>query len=300
MNNQTFLKPTVDVVMDTDAYTEIDDLYAIAYLLKHSERLNVKGFCAAPFNKPARAATPRLAMEKSYEEIKFLLKMMNREDISVYYGSPSYLPDENTPVESPAADFMAKLADSYSPDHPLYILAIGSIPNVASAILKNPRMIENCVVVWLGGHAVHMPDGVNEYNMRQDVAGARIVFGCGIRLVHLPCNGVVDRFLTTKPELAYWLKGKNELCDYLYTRTVEEAEHYAAGKPWSRTIWNVTAVAWLLNEHERFMKSRLTPAPIPCYDLQYKIDHTRHSIHSVYHIERDALFEDLFQVLAKE
>ena len=55
MNNQTFLKPTVDVVMDTDAYTEIDDLYAIAYLLKHSERLNVKGFCAAPLtNRPVQ------------------------------------------------------------------------------------------------------------------------------------------------------------------------------------------------------------------------------------------------------
>ena len=300
MSKQTSSMPAMDVVMDTDAYTEIDDLYAIAYLLKHSERLNVKGFCAAPFNKPARAATPRLAMEKSYEEIRFLLKMMNREDIPVYYGSPTYLADENTPVESPAADFMAKLADSYSQDHPLYILAIGSIPNVASAILKNPRVIENCVVVWLGGHAVHMPNGADEYNMRQDIAGARIVFGCGIRVVHLPCNGVVDRFLTTRPELACWLKGKNELCDYLYTRTVEEAENYAAGKPWSRVIWDVTTVAWLLNDHERFMKSRLMPSPIPCYDLQYKLDPARHPIHSVYHIERDALFEDLFQTLAKE
>lgn len=289
----------MDVVMDTDAYTEIDDLYAIAYLLKHNERLNVKGFCAAPFNKPARAATPRIAMEKSYEEIQFLLKMLHREEIPVYYGSASYLPDENTPVESPAADFMAELADSYSPDHPLYILAIGSIPNVASAILKNPRMIENCVIVWLGGHAVHMPNGADEYNMRQDIAGARIVFGCGIRLVHLPCNGVVDRFLTTEPELTCWLKGKNELCDYLYTCTVEEAERYAAGKPWSRVIWDVTTVAWLLNDDERFMKSRITPSPIPGYDLQYAADSARHPICSVYHIERDALFEDLFQTLAK-
>ena len=48
----------IDVVIDTDAYTEIDDLYAIAYLLLHREKFRVKGFCAAPFDKPAKAATP--------------------------------------------------------------------------------------------------------------------------------------------------------------------------------------------------------------------------------------------------
>lgn len=47
MTKQLSLNTAVDVVMDTDAYTEIDDLYAIAYLLKHDERINVKGFCAA-------------------------------------------------------------------------------------------------------------------------------------------------------------------------------------------------------------------------------------------------------------
>jgi ABC-type sugar transport system ATPase subunit len=88
-----------------------------------------------------RAATPKIAMEKSYDEVKFLLKMLHREEVPVFYGSEGYLPDENTPVESPAADFMATLANDYSPEHPLYILAIGSIPNVASAILKNPKIL---------------------------------------------------------------------------------------------------------------------------------------------------------------
>jgi inosine-uridine nucleoside N-ribohydrolase len=289
----------VDVVMDTDAYTEIDDLYAIAYMLKHTEKFNIKGICAAPFIKPTRAATPKIAMEKSYDEITFLLKMMGREDIPVYYGSTSYLLNENTPVESPAADFYARLANSYSPERPLYILAIGSIPNVASAILKNPKMIEKCVVIWLGGHATHLPDGVNEYNMRQDIAGARIVFGCGIPLVHLPCNGTVDRFLTTKHELAYWLKGKNKLCNYLYERTVNEAEQYAKGRPWSRVIWDVTTVAWLLNEKGQFLKTRLTPSPIPGYNMQYTLHSDRHLICSVYQIERDALFADLFDILQR-
>ena len=43
----------IDVVLDTDAYNEIDDLYALAYMIRSSDRLNVKGIMAAPFYSPA-------------------------------------------------------------------------------------------------------------------------------------------------------------------------------------------------------------------------------------------------------
>lgn len=33
----------VDLVLDTDAYNEIDDQFAIAYMLAYRERLNVRG-----------------------------------------------------------------------------------------------------------------------------------------------------------------------------------------------------------------------------------------------------------------
>ena len=38
------------------------------------------------------------------------------------------------------------------------------------------------------------------------------------------------------------------------------------GKVWTRVIWDVTAVAWLLNDYNRFMDSRIIPTPIPTYD----------------------------------
>jgi inosine-uridine nucleoside N-ribohydrolase len=203
-------------------------------------------------------------------------------------------------VESDAAAFMANLAQAYSPEKPLYIIAIGAITNVASAILQNPQMKENCVVVWLGGHGTHIPLAASEFNMKQDIAAARVVFGCGIPLVQLPCVGVVDRFATSKYELQHWLQGKNALCDYLYENTVREAESYAAGKPWTRVIWDVTAVAWLLNTDEKFMKTRLIPSPIPEYDMHYAVNENRHFIRYVYQINRDALFEDLFRVLVEQ
>ena len=38
----------VDMVLDTDAFNEVDDQFAIAYLLR-SEKLNPVGICAAPY-----------------------------------------------------------------------------------------------------------------------------------------------------------------------------------------------------------------------------------------------------------
>lgn len=288
-------KEHVDVVLDTDAYNEIDDQFAISYMLRCPDRFTLRGICAAPFLN-SRSVSAADGMEKSYQEILTLLTLAKREDLKpiVYRGSQRFLPDEATPVPSDAADFMAELANRYSPEKPLYIVAI---TNVASAILKNPAMKERCVIVWLGGHGTHMPHAASEFNMKQDIAAARIVFGCGVPLVQLPCRGVVDRFATSKPELAYWLKGKNALCDYLYETAVSEADSYAAGKPWTRVIWDVTAVAWLLNGDGRFMQDKLIPSPIPEYDRHYAADGTRHLIRYVYQINRDALFEDLFRKL---
>ncbi len=306
MTREQFLKNLsvpngkVDVVLDTDAYNEIDDQFAIGYMLKSTQKLNIKGICAAPFLN-TRSETAAEGMHKSYDEIIQLLKLTKREDLLpvVFKGSENYLQDETTPVESQAADFMANLANEYSPEKPLYIVAIGAITNVASAILKNPIMKENCVIIWLGGHAIWEDYGATEFNMKQDIAAARVVFGCGIPLVQLPCKGVVDHFATSKYELKHWLKGKNELCDYLYKNTVDEADSYAKEKPWTRVIWDVTAVAWLFNDDLRFMNGKFIPSPVPEYDGSYSYAENRHYIKYVYDINRDALFEDLFRVLGE-
>ena len=305
MTEEQYLKnlecPTgdVDVVLDTDAYNEIDDQFAIAYLLRAKEKLHVRGICAAPFQNK-KAATPAEGMQKSYDEIFKILRLMHEEELTacVYRGSEEYLPDEVTPVFSDAARFMATLADSYTPERPLYIVAIGAITNVASALLLNPAMKEKVVVVWLGGHALHWPNTA-EFNMRQDIAGARVLFGCGVPLIQLPCKGVVDRFSTSRYELEHWLLGKNDLCDYLVANATREAESYAAGKPWTRVIWDVTAVAWLLDEEGKFLGSKRIPSPIVTYERKYETGEDRHPIRYVTEVKRDALFEDLFRRLGE-
>ncbi len=287
----------VDVVLDTDTYNEIDDQFALSYLVRSGDRLRLQAVYAAPFFNH-HSESPGDGMEKSYREILKILELLEVPEYQtrVYRGSAEYLPDEKTLVDSPAARDLAKRALARSEEEPLYVVAIGAITNVASALLLEPEIKEKIVVVWLGGHALDWHDN-REFNMMQDVAAARVVFDSGVPLVLLPCMGVVSSFSVSGPELEYWLKGKNRLCDYLAENTIREAQSVGSEKCWSRVIWDVTAVAWLLDEN--FMEERLEPRPIPEYDHHWAFDRTRPMMKYVYGIHRDRLLTDLVEKLTK-
>jgi len=292
-------RPThpVDVVIDTDTYNEVDDQFALAFLIKSPEKFRLKAINAAPFfNK--RSDSPGDGMEKSYAEIMKILSLMDRNDLKkkVIKGSAAFLPSETEPVNSPAAQELAELASGYTEQHPLYIIAIGAITNIASAILLRPEIINRIVIIWLGGHSHSWPHTA-EFNMRQDVAAARIVFGCRAALVQLPCMGVVSSFTTSGPELEYWLKGKNELCNYLVENTSHQALEDQKIPTWTRVIWDVCAVAWILDGG--FMEDYLCPSPIPQYDNRYIFDPSRHLIRCVSYVHRDKLFYALFKKLTE-
>ena len=286
----------VDVVLDTDAYNEIDDQYAIAYLLKSKEKLNAKAIYAAPFSRLG-SGTVEDGMEKSYNEIINLLSLLG-ESVPTFKGAKEYLKDEKTPSISPAAIDLANRANEYSPENPLYVVAIGAITNVASAILLNPKMIDNTVIIWLGGHAYHYEDSI-EFNLKQDIAAARVVFSSGVPLVQLPCKGVVSQFTISKPDLNKWLIGKNKHADYLAKITIEHVEARNKNACWSKPIWDVTAVAYLLNDNNIFMKSRLVTTRIPSYDGYYTVVPNNHLINYVYFINKDELMSDLIKKLTE-
>ena len=288
-------QPGAHVVLDTDTYNEIDDQFALSWLMLSPE-LETKALYAAPFYN-GNSTGPEDGMRKSYEEIRKLLGLLGRE-APVFPGSPRYLPDERTPVPSPAAEDLARRAAGYSPERPLYVAAIGAITNVASALLLDPSIRENMVVVWLGGNARHWPDS-REFNLVQDIAAARVVMGSGTPFIQLPCAGVTDRLSTTRPELEYWLKGKNPLAEYLAENTIRAAEGYGRGTAWSRVIWDVSAVAWLLDRKRELLRSEILPLRLPGYGGGYEREAEGIEMGYVYGADRDAIFTRLFRRLGE-
>jgi purine nucleosidase len=280
----------ISMVLDTDTYNEIDDQFALVYALKSGSRLQVEAVYAAPFSND-RASDPGTGMEKSHEEILRVLERMGIQPPEgfVHRGSTQYLQDASTPCESAAARDLVRKAMSAT--EPLYVVAIGAITNIASAILMEPGITEKIVVVWLGGHALYWPD-TREFNLRQDVLAAQVVLDCGVPLVQIPCLNVASHLTTTVHELKAHLAGKSAIADYLYGIFCEYVDQH---KRLSKEIWDIAAIAYLVNPD--WVATRSVHSPILHPNLTWRADTGRHFIRTAVSIDRDAIFRDMFEKL---
>lgn len=286
-------KGIIRMVLDTDTYNEVDDQFALAYAVLSNEKLKLEAVYAAPFSN-RNAKEPGEGMEMSYQEILKVLKMLDVHDENIAYrGSTDYLKDIKKPHRSDAAMDLVKRAMKSSPENPLYVVPIGCITNIASAILIEPKIIKNIVVVWLGGNGQFWHNQY-EFNLRQDVLAARIVFDSGVPLVRLPCRPVVSHLHTTIPELTQNLKGKNEISDYLLNIVIE----YSRGSEvYSKVIWDVSALAWLINP--QWVNTNIVHSPIMTDQVTFSVDQSRHFMREATSLNRDKIFADLFEKLQK-
>lgn len=283
----------IDMVLDTDAYNEVDDQFALAYALLSPERLNVEAVYAAPFFND-RSSGPADGMQKSYDEILRLLSKMNRpHEGFVYEGSRSYLPSGEKAVDSPAARDLVARALARPQGDPLYVAAIGAATDVASALLMAPEIAEKICVVWLGGHALSYPTAY-EFNLMQDVPAARVLFDCGAPLILVPCRGVASHMLASIPELKEAIGGQNPLCDALVELFAAYADD-AFG--WAKEIWDVAAIAHLIDES--WVPAALAPSPLLTDDCHWAFDARRHPIRAAYDLHRNPIFRDLYAKLAR-
>ncbi|MBE6610493.1 MAG: nucleoside hydrolase [Ruminococcaceae bacterium] len=291
-----------NIILDTDTYNEIDDQFAVAWaVIENGKRLNLLSINAAPFYNN-RSSGPKDGMEKSYEEISRLMGLIEEsgfdlkvapKDIPVYKGSEAYLPSRTEPVISDAAKNIVDTVKAS--DTPVYVVAIGAITNVASAILMDPSIVNNMAVIWLGGHAWHHSHSM-EFNMRQDVPAAQVVLDSKVPFLQVPCVGVCDMLHTTVPELKYYLDGKNKLSTYLCNIVAS----YNSGNAycWSKVIWDVSAVAAIITKG--FGEPVVLPTPILTGDSLYAFDTARHPMLYVRSLNRDRIFADLFKTITNE
>lgn len=281
----------VRMVLDTDTFNEIDDQFAVVYSLLASEKLEVQAFYAAPFFNNLSNG-PADGMEKSYQELlRILSRMKVAPEGKVFRGSDRYLPAAQEAVDSPAARDLIERARKASPENPLYVVAIGAITNVASALLLAPEIIDRIVVVWLGGHALYWPH-TKEFNLAQDLHAARVVLNSGVPLVLMPCAGVVDHLITTLPEINTYVRGQGEIGDFLAMRYEGCAENHFA---YSRVIWDLSTVAWLCCPDG--VNTELQHSPILTDQVTWSQDASRHLIRVASSINRDLVFGDLFRRL---
>ena len=298
----------VRMVLDTDTYNEIDDQFAVVYALLSPEQVEVEALYAAPFHNN-KSDSPAHGMQLSYEEILRLLDRLNvPAENFAFKGSGGFLADYENPYASDAVADLIERAMKSPSDDPLYVVAIGALTNVASALLIEPRIVEHIVVVWLGGHAMHWPHTV-EFNLAGDVLASRLVLDCGVPLVLLPCEGVTTHLRTTVPEIEKYVQGQGAIGDYL-AETFKGYHHDHFG--WSKEIWDVIAIAYMINAD--WIPTNIISSPIITQrsagvvkasdpstwaerPLLWSFDDARHKIRCAYYVHRDPIFRDLFSKL---
>ena len=284
----------IRAVMDTDTFNEIDDQFAVSMAMLAPEKFDMRAITAAPFFN-ANSSGPADGMEKSYEEILRLLKLLRHAPENfAFRGSTGYLPDRDTPLDSPAARRIVELAHEADRDgETLYILAIGAITNVASALLLDPAIAAMTVVVWLGGHPVRWPHN-REFNLYQDIPAAQVVLDCGVPLIRIPCLSVAELLLIGRDEIAARCMPTGPLGKFLAGRTLAALD---ADSGYSRTIWDISTAAYFLVP-EAF-DAPVVPTPVLVDDGPWRPAPARHEYVEVRHISRDPVFDELFRRLAR-
>jgi len=233
------------VIINSDVKNEADDQFAVVHALL-SPSLDIRGIIPAHFGD-SRSAT---SMLDSRAELDHLLDLLGRPGgVPAANGAPERLPDARTAVDSPGARLIieeARRADA----GPLFIAFLGPLTDMASALLLAPDIAQaDTTVIWIGGPPygdVEWRGTWPEFNLRNDIDAANVVFGSGIEIWQVPSD--VYRLASVGyAELRRRVEPCGELGRYLAQTVVDfNTEHHTVPVE-SRSLGDSPAIALMLD-----------------------------------------------------
>ena len=286
-----YKKDKINLILDTDTYNECDDQFALSYLIKSKNLFNIEAITVAPYSHTKRDLTVRDGQELSYNEILKICNWLNFDtNNKVFKGSMDYI--QNGYDEKNNA--VNKIIEIALKNNKTYILGIGAITNIALAIKKEPKIVNKIEIVWLGGNELGYEDNL-EYNFRQDVEAVKIVFESEVKLTILPCKNIVSELRIDINTLKKYLENKSELCNYLIERFYNDGYH---GVQESRVIWDISVIAYMINK--KWFETEQISCPNIRKDTSYEVTDNRHNITFVTKLDRNKIYEDLFNKLGEQ
>jgi inosine-uridine nucleoside N-ribohydrolase len=168
--------PRVPVVLSTDVGNEIDDQWAIVYLLLQPkfEVLGVMSAHAPTITAPAGKTSYRILVDVVEN------RMGMRRHPSLIEGGSEPLETAVTGRRSPAVDFLIKTSRKFSKEKRLTVLMIGAATDIASAILLDPSIVDRIRIVQMG---FTNEQGGEEFNIANDVHAAQAILSSNVPLV---------------------------------------------------------------------------------------------------------------------
>ncbi len=283
------------VIIDTDAANEADDQYAIVHALL-SPRLDIRALIAAHFGEEKSPSS----MEDSYQEILHILQLLNSSKdvfrVPVFRGAEHKLTCIEESQDSEGARAIVQEALRTDP-HPLFVLCLGALTNVASALLMEPAISQRMTVIWIGGNSY--PEGGWEYNLKNDLIAAQYVFSSEVSLWQIP-RIVYQMMLVSMAELAVRVQPHGKIGAYLFNHMVQWGQTFWGKRSQMRTgecwyLGDSPAVGLLLNEHE--FCYHMQNAPLIHEDFSYDLTASNRQIRVYDSIDSRFILEDLYAKL---
>ncbi len=256
--------------------------------------------------------SPARGMEKSYDEIFSIYDLLNKDaQGKTFRGADRYLTSYDDPVISASVEDLIQRAKEYK-DEPLYVAAIGCVTNIASALLLEPSIVRNIVVLWTAAYPTSVPYANSSFNLDQDILSAQLLFDSGVPHVYLPGYHVGAQLTLSKPDMEAWILDKGKIGAYLFdeylvwsekrqksTRVSNETKStHSDTRGYTKVIWDLINIAWLMNPSG--VPTELLRSPRFGNDTYWHHDQTdRHWMREAYAIDRDAIFLDLIQKFEK-
>lgn len=282
-----------NIILDTDMENEIDDQFALTYLIKSIDKFNLEAVTIAPFSKSGYSNTLTIqeGTEKSYQTTLRIMDMLGfpYKD-RVYKGATKYL--SNSEETNEAVDKIIEIANK---NEKTTILAIGAITNIALAIKKDLNIIKKVKVVWLGGNSFLSKDN-SEFNFRQDIKAVKTVFNSGVELVVIPCRNVASNLTTTIYELRHYIGDKGIIGNYLCDIFVKCKKSFIKSPideiGSSKTLWDLSVIAYEINKE--WFREEIISCPNILDNGLYELSQNSHKVIFVNDLYRNKIYQDFF------
>ncbi|MEM3745613.1 MAG: nucleoside hydrolase [Candidatus Bathyarchaeia archaeon] len=198
------------IILDTDIGTDVDDALALALAIKSGKDVELRAVTTVHGGVDLRA---RIA--------KKMLKISGLEHVPVAAGIAQPLmrdrpilgwaghegrgfltPEDRElkPCETHAVDLI--ISEIMSMKGEITLVSIGPLTNLAAAIIREPRIIENVREIIVMGGVTRLFNGLNlpyrEHNILCDPEAAKIVFSSGAPIIMVPLDVTLKVYIERK------------------------------------------------------------------------------------------------------
>jgi inosine-uridine nucleoside N-ribohydrolase len=273
----------IRVIIDADAKNEIDDQWAITLALLSSERFDIEGFVASNYDHPHGGPS---GIEKSFQEIELVLKKAGFENKYQVYKGSHPMRYKYEPSESEGVDFIIRKAMESSTEDPIWVVALGSATNLASAYLKNPEIRDRVVFFWHG--RTKWPDKCWNFNVFGDRLAAMTLFHVPVPLILFDTGTYLTCPMDESEE---HVKPYGEIGKYLHEYRYNKPGYMSPRKG----FFDLGDIAALVDPEIANWQEVSCPEVGP--DLSYVFSGRKGKILRCYHIDRDQTFQLLYDKL---